>query len=353
MHGIPNAIRAQSTTGRVFWCIVCCVSAAIFSLQLTQLLQKYFAFPKKVVIEVVPLSVPFPSISLCNLRNLDNIVLNRLNNIFKTDWDIANFTSSNEADNDTDGERDSHVFDSPFIAKYLETVAKYYPMYTHNVTDNHAFETVVTRSTLATNIDMKILADAGVPFKEFIVTCRFGGIPCSKTRDFEQFFDSYYYNCFTYNAPTNIGFDGEGEEDRTLAEGLENGWSTVVLTGSSMLDRNEPIRKIPGTHEYVSPMSSSEGVRVVIHPPNTEPYPHTEGFDVPPGYSASFGVKSRQNIRIGPPYGNCSEGNPFQNDERKYRLISCQKHCLQQAIVRACQCKDISLPGAKLHPDVR
>jgi len=38
-------------------------------------------------------------------------------------------------------------------------------------------------------------------------------------------------------------------------------------------------------------MASSEGVRVVIHPPDTEPYPHTEGFDVPPGYSATFGVK--------------------------------------------------------------
>jgi len=38
-------------------------------------------------------------------------------------------------------------------------------------------------------------------------------------------------------------------------------------------------------------MSSSEGVRVVIYPPDTEPYPHTEGFDVPPGYSATFGIK--------------------------------------------------------------
>jgi len=46
-----------------------------------------------------------------------------------------------------------------------------------------------------------------------------------------------------------------------------------------------------GTHEYMSPMSSSEGIRIVIHPPDTEPYPHTEGFDVPPGYSATFGVK--------------------------------------------------------------
>ncbi len=84
-----------------------------------------------------------------------------------------------------------------------------------------------------------------------------------------------------------------------MAEGLENGWSTTVLTGSGMLEQNAELRMIPGTHENLSPIASSEGVRVVIHPPGTEPYPHTEGFDVPPGYSVSFGVKAQQNYRIG------------------------------------------------------
>ena len=82
MHGVPNAIRAHSMTGRVFWCLVCVVAACIFGFQLTQLLRKYFSYPRKVVIEVLPLAAPFPSISLCNMRNLDTIVLNRLNRIF-------------------------------------------------------------------------------------------------------------------------------------------------------------------------------------------------------------------------------------------------------------------------------
>lgn len=69
-------------TGRVFWCVVCITAACIFGLQLTQLLRKYFSYPRKVVIEVLPLAAPFPSISLCNMRNLDTIVLNRLNRIF-------------------------------------------------------------------------------------------------------------------------------------------------------------------------------------------------------------------------------------------------------------------------------
>lgn len=82
MHGVPNAIRAHSVSGRVFWCIVCVTAACIFGFQLTQLLRKYFSYPRKVVIEVLPLAAPFPSISLCNMRNLDTIVLNRLNRIF-------------------------------------------------------------------------------------------------------------------------------------------------------------------------------------------------------------------------------------------------------------------------------
>ena len=89
MHGVPNAIRARSMTGRVFWCVVCVVAASTFAFQLTQLLWKYFSYPRKVVIEVLPLAAPFPSISLCNMRNLDTIVLNRLNRIFLRTNDIG------------------------------------------------------------------------------------------------------------------------------------------------------------------------------------------------------------------------------------------------------------------------
>ena len=331
MHGVPKAIRARSLSGRIFWSIICLAAASMFCLQFAQLLKKFYSYPKKVTIEVVPSSVPFPAISLCNMRNLDIMVLNNLNRIFKTSPNSMEWgTLTNDS----------------FISKYMALVAKYYPMFQDTSIDMHVFQTVLTRTTIATNINRTLVSQAGVPFKEFIVTCRFGGHDCNKTRDFHQFFDSYYYNCFTYVAPQ------PDNPDSTLAEGLENGWSTVVLTGSGMLDQNEEIRMIPGTHERFSPMSSSEGVRVVIHPPNTEPYPHTEGFDVAPGYSVSFGVKARENIRIQQPHGNCSNVNPFQKEdsEFQYRLISCQKKCLQKAITQECFCKDIALPGHEEYP---
>jgi len=96
--------------------------------------------------------------------------------------------------------------------------------------------------------------------RDWCVVYRFGGgEACNRTRDFTQFFDSYYYNCFTYRAPAGHVTSGRaaGDDDddaadaagySNLAEGLENGWSAVVLTGSSMLDQNvDEIRMIPGT----------------------------------------------------------------------------------------------------------
>lgn len=157
-----------------------------------------------------------------------------------------------------------------------------------------------------------------------------------------QFFDPYYFNCFTYISST---WSTNSTNIATLSEGIENGWSSILFSGSGMLDRNEEIRVLPGLHESASPVSASEGVRVVIHPPKTQPFPFTEGYDVPPGFSASFGIKPRKNIRIGSPHGNCTEQNPFDPEQtQNYRSISCQKMCLQNHIIKQCNCMDLSLP---------
>ena len=290
MHGVPNAIRAHSVTGRIFWCLICLVAGSIFAFQLTQLLRKYFAYPRKVVIDVLPLAAPFPSISLCNMRNLDTIVLNRLNRIFLQTNDIgamlqqfvgdlppSNATASptnayDVGDNDTQplfrrrrswmehdksapegattikneewiklmknvlwknrrrrktepasqtrrsssssssGRRgsvtrqkrgggarkrhsrqkdsatededdadddyvDAELLNDPvneFIRSYMTAVSKYWPMF--KMADQemkHVFQSVLTRTTIATNLNRTTLTSAGVPFKEFVVTCRY------------------------------------------------------------------------------------------------------------------------------------------------------------------------------------
>ena len=95
--------------------------------------------------------------------------------------------------------------------------------------------------------------------------------------------------------------------------GIENGWSVVLMSGSGMLDRNSDVHVLPGLHESRSPMSASDGVRVVVHPPESKPFPLTEGYDIPPGFAASLGIKARRNRRKDAPYGNCTRLDPFNN----------------------------------------
>lgn len=293
---------------------------------------RYFSYPKKVTVEVVPTPVPFPSISICNMRNLDVHILNTLNRMFLQDDEPYNHINKT---------------DNRFINQYMTKVAKYAPLF-WKYQDQHpeVFQEIFSRTTFSANIHEDIISEVAVQLDGFVVNCHYAGHRCNKTRDIVKFFDPYYFNCFTYSAP------GPKELDDSLAEGIENGWSSIVLSGSGMLDKNSDIRMLPALHEWRSAVAASEGVRVVIHPPNTHPYPFTEGYDVPPGFSASFGIRPRRNIRIGPPHGNCSQDNPLGDQSERYRLMTCQKMCMQRFIAEKCQCLDVGLPKIPKYKDL-
>ena len=291
----------------------------MFCMQMSEVLQRYFSYPKKVTVEVVPSPVPFPSISLCNMRNLDVYVLNVLNRKFIEDYQPINHINTTD----------------DFLREYMKLSAKYGALwYEYQEEYPHEFQEVFSRTMYSANIPEHIVSKAAVQVDQFVVNCYLGEYSCDRTRDFVRFFDPYYFNCFTYTSPT--------DEDAALSEGIENGWSSILYSGSGILDKNEDIRVLPGLHESRSAVSASEGVRVVIHPPGTIPFPFTEGFDVPPGFSASFGIRPQRIKRIGPPHGNCT--NPYKNATTRYRVMLCQKMCLQRHVIDICGCKDKSLP---------
>ncbi len=318
---------------RVFWALVCILAGAMFCLQMSEVLQRFFSYPKKITVEVVPTPVPFPSISICNMRNMDVFVLNTLNRMFLEDDKPYNHINAS---------------DNTFINEYMKLVAKYAPLFwTYQESHAKVFQEVFSRTTFSANIAHDIIAaNAGVQLEGFVVNCHYAGHRCNNSRDFRHFFDPYYFNCYTYEAPD------PSEIDDSLSEGIENGWSAILLSGSGMLDQNDEIRMLPGLHEWRSAVSASEGVRVVIHPPNTTPYPFTEGFDVPPGFSASFGIHPRRNFRVGQPHGNCSNNNPFGDGSERYRLMACQKMCVQHYIINGCGCTDVGLPMLPKYKDI-
>lgn len=130
--------------------------------------------------------------------------------------------------------------------------------------------------------------------QDFLIHCQFNQETCYMS-NFTTSFDGNYFNCFTFNG---------GDKDKKLlmhATGPQNGLSLIIS-----LDNDEPPLGSYGVYNIDSNILHSAGVRVVVHAPNTMPSPVDHGFDIPPGYSSSIGLKAILHTRLSEPYGNCT-----------------------------------------------
>jgi len=196
LHGVPKVIEARSAISRCIWSVICITASLMFAVQMSEVLRRFFNFPKKVTIEVVAIPVPFPAISVCNMRNLDFNVLNSLNRRFLADHLPEHHINAS---------------DNAFVREYMRTVARYSPLWYQedNPLPLYVFQEVFSRTTFSANIPHDVISQAAVQIDDFIVTCYFGGNKCNRSTDFFTFFDSYYYNCFTYKAPSSEGQHGD------------------------------------------------------------------------------------------------------------------------------------------------
>jgi len=196
LHGVPKVIEARSAVSRCIWSVICITASLIFAVQISEVLRRFLSFPKKVTIEVVAIPVPFPAISLCNMRNLDFNVLNTLNRRFLADPYPQHHINAT---------------DNAFVREYMRTVARYGPLW-YSYQEQlplYVFQEVFSRTTFSANIPHDVISQAAVQIDDFIVTCYFGGNKCNRSTDFSTFFDSYYFNCFTYTAPPTDGGHGD------------------------------------------------------------------------------------------------------------------------------------------------
>ncbi|KAK7493929.1 hypothetical protein BaRGS_00014811 [Batillaria attramentaria] len=138
-----------------------------------------------------------------------------------------------------------------------------------------------------------------------------------------------------------LNFTASGEQQKKLlmhATGPQNGLSLIIS-----LDNDEPPLGSYGVYNIDSNILHSAGVRVVVHAPNTMPSPVNHGFDIPPGYSSSIGLKAVLHTRLPEPYGNCTRdslaGMNYTNT-----FFSCLQVCKQRIIIDKCKCKSSALP---------
>ena len=199
---------------------------------------------------------------------------------------------------------------------------------------------VYSRLGLAANIGTDLASDAGIQLEELIITLKYMSKFYNVSTSMDKIFDPYYFNCFTFKSSNVV------TANANRLQGVEYGLSLLLFTGTAgqMTTMSSEEILVPGMEEADISLASGRSARVVVHAPGTPPHFTAAGYDIPPGFSVTVGVKARENVRISQPHGNCTATS--DNSTYKYTLTYCQINCLQNAIMKNCGCVDnkISIP---------
>lgn len=178
LPGLARAIRTRSVIEKLFWITVFLSASGMFSWQIIELLIRFLSYPKKVTVEVLPLQVEFPSITVCNMRHLEIDILNTLNSVFKSNKSIHEQVDD---------------YENQFIKAYLRKTAVYANLF-HPYQEKYpdVFQEIFSRTTYSANIKESVIRTANVKFHQFFVSSWMSGKKCEK-KEYSSFFDPYYY----------------------------------------------------------------------------------------------------------------------------------------------------------------
>ena len=255
MHGASKIILAKSNFQKISWLIIIICAWAMFVFQVYCVCLNYFSYPKKIHVEIAYGEVPFPAITICNTRGLDFYYLyqSAVHSKELSDYILSEWTRI--VHNRTD-------FNS---SQSIELLAEIYSAIQHNdfrddsdLRQLFSFLQTNTRKYLITAFDTESVA---ITREEFIATCRYSGRECM-AEEWLQFKHEYYIRCFTYT-PNNS----------QLKQGVDHGWSSVLMTGNGMLHSEGDMFPVAihGLYDRENAFAGKAGVRVVLHPPGTRP----------------------------------------------------------------------------------
>lgn len=133
-------------------------------------------------------------------------------------------------------------------------------------------------------------------------------------RNFTQFTNYLYGNCFTFNA-----FLDSNESRRSYSNKPGPLYGKISFTFSTYFTLNS-ISSLVGLSllvyinqaEYIKDVAETAGVRVTIHDQTEMPFPEDRGISTSPGTLSSIGMRLTKHFREDPPHGACKN---FSNSE--------------------------------------
>ncbi|XP_064625139.1 FMRFamide-activated amiloride-sensitive sodium channel-like [Lineus longissimus] len=304
LHGPSHVIAKKSLYGKLLWMAVMLTAFGMLIWQFTTMINKFYTYPvsTSTAMENNP-HLYFPAVTFCNVNPVRRSMMDRLSEGMQ-----GIMQTSNKRPPDINGAD----FNAPKAD--MQTQSDFYQLY-----------------SLIPPSEKK---EVGHQLDYMLVDCMWNGRQCSG-ENFTWFTNWKYGNCFTFN------------------QGVSR--STQISRNSGPL-YGLHLQLYIQESEYVSDITPSQGIKVVIHNQTDMPFPEDSGFFIPPGQETAVGLKLTTIAREDPPHGKCENvssrvlrrKNAYMNHAKNlgYTHKTCQQTCIQQRIIEACNC------SSYMHPNV-
>ncbi|XP_069761119.1 amiloride-sensitive sodium channel subunit beta-like [Narcine bancroftii] len=166
----------------------------------------------------------------------------------------------------------------------------------------------------------------GEQSEDFILSCLFGRQPCNLD-NFTQLMHPVYGNCYIFNWGAN------GQILMSSNPGTEFGLKLVLDIAQE---------------DYNPFLAFAAGAKLILHQPNTDPFPQDVGLYTRAGTETSIGIFVDEIVRLGGSYSHCtfdgSDVNVKSLFNTTYTMQTCLHSCFQDQMVQKCGCGHQNYP---------
>ncbi|CAF0708693.1 unnamed protein product [Brachionus calyciflorus] len=297
--GLSNIRRTRFKVIKILWIISLLACLGICSKMIVDLVIKYLNFQVNISLKIQSSSFQdFPAITFCNLNSFDRS---------KSSSILQGIINENNLSD----------YSNPQIVKNL------------------------LKSKIAGgSLDKKLV---GFTIDDMLLSCLFNDKPCD-SQDFILFYDFDYVNCYTFNS----GYDQNGTK------------IPIKKINEAGTDRSLKLELYLGLDRFnLTKFVTNNGVKIVVHNQSVTPIISSDGIDITTGFQNNIGITKSFRYGLPWPYSSCIKNTKSIDGHESfyykafftslnmtsYRQKTCLKLCLQDFILKKCQCLDGSLPN--------
>lgn len=311
VHALSQLGQAKTGYSRFFWLLVFVGSVCGCAYEVNSFFSIFFQYPVLIDVKVENRkALEFPAVTVCNLNRI------RSSHVRCAVDNLAWFQCSSSRGGYGGGhgghlqpERRPTIlteFKALFsVSNMTSESEKKYKTRAKNILSNY------------TKLDDDSKRCYGHRLHDMVKKCSFNSVSCNY-KEFAYFYNKQYGNCYTFNKNTrNIS------KPRTVKKiGPENGLELVL---NIELDSYADI-------------TSSEGIKVIIHNPQEDPNPTESGINIVSGHESHLSMVKTSFHRLPPPYRDSCRNYPSGGQ------LSCIRECMQRASMKVCGCVDPFMP---------